>query len=185
MAETKKGVVYTFSGEYYSGSKETTEQVKPYELAVTFPDETPIALSLFKTSLTRTKDAIYRMMVKKYPDFKAVRTHVITDVKFLGNSEKQPKNIASMNAKQLAKYIAENDLGIDVNVYGKDLARLREVILLAEKDVEAFKVAYAADIEAHKFNKSIEELNETGDADDVKKDGSEDDKDDEIDEILG
>ncbi len=188
MAETKKGVVYTFSGEYYSGAKETTEQIKPYELSVTYPEETPIALSLFKTSLTRTKDTIYRMMLKKYPDFKAVRTHVITDVKHLGNGGKQPKSIACMNTKQLANYIAENKLEIDVEVYGDDLAKLREIIALAEKDAEAFKKAYAADVEAYEFNKSIKDLNDiddnSGSGEDSAKD-SEGSEDDQIDEILG
>lgn len=188
MAEQKKGVAYTFAGEYYSGAKEVMEQIKQYELTVVFPEETPIALSLFKTSLTRTKDAIFKMMLRKYPDFKAVRTHVITDVKNLDNSSKQPNDIASMNTKQLTKYIAEKDLGIDVKVYEGDLAKLREIILLAEKDAEAFKVAYAADVQAYNFNKSISTLNDTEngdtDGDSEKSDDTENDGD-KIDEILG
>lgn len=181
MAEQKKGVAYTFSGEYYTGSKETVEQVKNYELTVNFPEETPIALSLFKTSLTRTKDAIFKMMIKKYPDFKAVRTYVITNVKNLDNSAKQPKDIASMNTKQLAKYIAEKGLEIDVEVYDDDLAKLREVIVLAEKDVETFKKVYEADVQAHNFNKSINSLNDVKGEEGEGKDGNKDN----IEDLLG
>ena len=177
MANAKKGVKYTFTGEYYTGSKEQVEQIKTYELDVVFPEETKIALSIFKTSLTRTKDAIFKMMLKKYPDFKAVRTYIISNVENLDNSDKQPSSIASMNTKQLAKYIAEKGLGI----YDGDLVKLRAAIELAEKDPEAFKVAYEEEVKAYELNKQLKDLNPVEDGE-----KGEDGEDGEnVEEILG
>lgn len=181
MANAKKGVKYTFTGEYYTGSKEMVEQIKTYELDVVFPEETKIALSIFKTSLTRTKDAIFRMMLKKYPDFKAVRTYIISNVENLDNSNTQPSSIASMNTKQLTKYIAEKGLGIDVEIYDGDLVKLRAAIELAEKDPEAFKVAYEEEVKAYELNKQLKDLNpvEDGEKGEKGEDGEN------VEEILG
>lgn len=185
MANGKKGVKYTFTGEYFTGSKEHPEQIKKYELDVVFPEETKIALSIFKTSLSRTKDFIFKMMLEKYPDFKAVRTYMIANVENLADANKLPSNIASMNTKQLTKYIEDKKLGIDVNVFDGDLAKLRTYIELAEKDAEAFKVAYEEEVKAYELNSQLANLNGGQDGgEDNGKDG-EDTQKDGVEEILG
>lgn len=155
----KKGVKYSFEGQYYTGSKDTAEQVKPYALDVIYPESTPKALSLFKTSLNRQVDGIFKLMVNKYPDFKRVRTMTITNVVDLSGASVGGNSIATMNTKQLTSYIKKNELGIDVNVYEGDITRLREAIIMAEENPEKFKEVYEADVEAYNFNKSINDLN--------------------------
>lgn len=155
----KKGVRYSFAGQYYTGSKDTAEQVKNFSLDVVFPAATPKALSLFKTGLNRTNDALYRMMIAKYPDFKRVRTQTITNVVDLSGAETAPTSIATMNTNQLKSYIKKQELGIDVAVYEGDITRLREAIIRAEEDPEGFKEIYKSDVEAYEFNKSLNDLN--------------------------
>ena len=121
------------------------------------------------------------MMLKKYPDFKAVRTYIISNVENLDNSDKQPSSIASMNTKQLAKYIAEKGLGINVEIYDGDLVKLRAAIELAEKDPEAFKVAYEEEVKAYELNKQLKDLNPVEDGE--KGEDGEDGKN--VEEILG
>lgn len=59
MTSTKNnGVKYTFAGQYYTGNKEQSEQVKDYELQVVFPQVYPNALSIFKTSLIKQCDRL-------------------------------------------------------------------------------------------------------------------------------
>lgn len=59
MTSTKNnGVKYTFAGQYYTGNKEQSEQVKDYELQVVFPQVYPNALSIFKTSLIKQYDRL-------------------------------------------------------------------------------------------------------------------------------
>ena len=120
---SKKGVQYTFEGQYYTGSKDTAEQIKNYQLEVVFPEETDKALSIFKTAIRNPLSPICKMMVGKYSDFKAIRTYVITDVKNMdgSNTTEASKNVATMNTKQLTAYIKKNELGIDVEVYEGDI----------------------------------------------------------------
>lgn len=159
-AKTKAaGVQYTFAGEYYTGSKgDVQEQIKEYEIQIVFPGVTDKALSLFKTDVVRTHGYMYKAMLQRYPDFKAIRTHVIQDVTDLSGAEIKTNNIASMNRKQLAAYITENELGINPDVYG-DIARLRCAIEQAEADPKGFEEVYKADLEAYEFNKELVGLN--------------------------
>jgi len=159
MANTKTGAKYSFEGQYYTGSKDTAEQVKNYALDVIFPEVTPKALSLFKTSLNRQNDGIYKLMLTKYPDFKRVRTMYVTNVVDLAGKNAGGNSIATMNTKQLVAYIKKNDLEIDAEIYEGDITRLREAIIMAQEDPEKFKEVYAADVEAYNFNKSINDLN--------------------------
>ncbi len=154
-----KGVKYEFSGQYYTGKK--VEETKEYSIEVVFPGDTPKALSLFKTGLNQPHNAIYKLMVAKYPDFRRVRTHVITNVTSLDDKVVNANaNVATMNTKQLTAYIKKNDLGIDTAVYEGDITRLRSAIIKAEEDPEAFKEQYAADVETYEFNKSLTDLND-------------------------
>lgn len=164
MTDTKKGVKYTFEGQYYTGSDTKGEQVKTYSLDVVFPSVEEKALSYFKTGLIR-KDAIYKLMIAKYSDFVRVRTMVITNVEDLSGKGTSTSNIATMNRKQLASYIAKNNLGIDVEVYADDITRLRNAIIQAEENPETFKETYAADVEAYNFSKGVNELNNVGGSD--------------------
>lgn len=189
MANEKgKGVRYTFEGQYYTGSKEQAEQVKDYKLQVIFPQVFSNALSLFKTNLSRQMSSgIYKMMKEKYPDFKTVRTYAVTNVEDLNGEEINTRNIATMNTKQLVKYIAEKELGIDAQVYEGDITRLRNAIVFAEKEPEKFEEVYKADVEEYNFNKDIKDLNNipaggNGEGKDENPDG---DKDTDIDDLLG
>lgn len=161
-----KGVKYTFAGQYYTGNKDQAEQVKDYELQVVFPQVYPNALSIFKTSLIKQCDSIYQMMKKKYPDFKTVRTYAINNIEDLNGTEVNTRNIATMNTKQLTKYIADNELGIDANVYKGNITGLRNIIILAEDEPEKFKEVYAADVQQYEFNTQINELNDVPQNDD-------------------
>jgi len=187
MANSKKGVQYTFEGQYYTGSDVKSEQVKTYSLDIVFPQVEQKALSYFKTGLKR-HDGIYKLMIKKYPDFTRVRTMVITNVKNLsGSADSDGLSIATMNKKQLAKYIEKKGLGIDAEVYSDDITRLRNAIIQAEENPEAFKETYAADVEAYKFSKGISELNDVSGNDESEKEADDSDDsaaDDLADELL-
>ncbi|UKI40502.1 MAG: hypothetical protein L6V95_09940 [Candidatus Melainabacteria bacterium] len=160
MTSTKNnGVKYTFAGQYYTGNKEQSEQVKDYELQVVFPQVYPNALSIFKTSLIKQCDSIYHMMKKKYPNFKTVRTYAVTNIEDLSGKEINTRSIATMNTKQLVKYIENNELGIDAQVYEGNITGLRNVVILAKEEPEKFKEVYAADVQQYEFNKQINELN--------------------------
>ena len=160
MANAKnKGVRYTFAGQYYTGNKEQSEQVKDYTLQVVFPQVYPNALSIFKTSLIKKFDSIYTMMLKKYPDFKTVRTYTVINIEDLNGTSVNTHNIATMNTKQLIKYIENNELGIDAKIYEKNITGLRNAIILAQEEPEKFKEVYAADVQQYEFNKQIKELN--------------------------
>lgn len=187
MANEKgKGVRYTFEGQYYTGSKEQAEQVRDYKLQVIFPQVYPNALSLFKTNLSRQMaSGIYRMMKEKYPDFKTVRTYAVTNVEDLNGTEINTKNIATMNTKQLVKYIADNELEIDAGVYEGDITRLRNAITLAEKEPEKFKEVYKADVEEYNFNKDIKDLNNVPEGDSGKEENPNPDNTPDIDDLLG
>ncbi len=153
------GVQYTFAGEYYTGNKgEVQEQVKNYEIQIVFPGVTDKALSLFKTDVTRTHGYIFKAMLQHYPDFKALRTYTIQDVKDLSGAEVDTNNIASMNRKQLAAYIGKKELGINPDVYS-DIANLRCAIEQAEADPKGFEEIYKADLETYEFNKNLADLN--------------------------
>lgn len=177
---SKKGVQYTFEGQYYTGSKDTAEQIKNYQLEVVFPEETDKALSIFKTAIRNPLSPICKMMVGKYSDFKAIRTYVITDVKNMdgSNTTEASKNVATMNTKQLTAYIKKNELGLDVEVYEGDITRLRNAIVAAETDPENFKEQYKADVEAYEFNKSLNALNDVPDGADKGPDKADDKTDD-------
>lgn len=178
MANTKKGVKYTFEGQYYTGSDTKGEQVKAYSLDVVFPSVEEKALSYFKTGLIR-KDAIYKLMIAKYSDFVRVRTMVITNVEDLSGKGENTSNIATMNRKQLASYIAKKKLEIDVEVYADDITRLRNAIVQAEENPEAFKEIYAADVEAYNFSKGVNELNGVDNGSDSDNTDDNEDKEDE------
>lgn len=177
--EKNKGVKYTFTGQYYTGCKEQSEQVKDYELQVVFPQVIPNALSVFKTSLIKKVDGIYQMMRKKYPDFKTIRTYAVTNVEDLNGSSVNTRNIATMNTKQLVKYIENNELEIDAQVYKGNITGLRNAIILAEEEPEKFKEVYAADVQQYNFDKQIKELN------DIQPDAGEETAEKDIDDLLG
>lgn len=194
MANVKnKGVKYTFTGQYYTGNKEQAEQVKDYELQVVFPQMYPNALSIFKTSLIKQHDSIYQMMKKKYPNFKTVRTYAVTNIEDLNGTSVNTHNIATMNTKQLIKYIENNELGIDAQVYEGNITGLRNAIILAQEEPEKFKEVYAADVQQYEFNKQINELNDVqGEADgqaeqtgEVEKENGTDENEKDIDDLLG
>lgn len=194
MANVKnKGVKYTFAGQYYTGNKEQSEQVKDYELQVVFPQVYPNALSIFKTSLIKQHDSIYQMMKKKYPNFKTVRTYAVTNIEDLNGTSVNTHNIATMNTKQLIKYIENNELEIDAKVYEGNIAGLRNAIILAKEEPEKFKEVYAADVQQYEFNKQINELNDVpGEADgqaeqtgEVEKENGTDENEKDIDDLLG
>lgn len=157
---TQKGVKFSFAGDYYTGSKNESLQIKPYAIDIVFPEYTPKALSLFKTGLKKPENAIHKLMVKKYPDFRTVRTHTIIGVTDLSGKTRNTSNVSVMSIEQLEAYIEDNDLGIDPNIYEGNITRLREAVLLAEKDPETFAETYKADVEAYEFNKQLNDLNE-------------------------
>lgn len=185
---TSKGVKFSFAGEYYTGSKTEGAQIKQYAIDIVFPEYTPKALSLFKTGLKIPNSTIRKLMIAKYPDFRTVRTHTITGVTDLSGKTRNTNNVSVMSMEQLESYIEDNDLGIDPNIYEGDITRLREAIILAEKDPEAFEEAYKADVETYNFNKQLSDLNETETentekAEETEADNSE--KDPNIDDLLG
>jgi len=166
---TEKGVKYDFGGQYYTGQKHG-EEIKNYEISIVFPEETPKALSLFKTGLLQPHNAIYKLMIAKYTDFRKARTLVITNVTNLDKkvADDNVSNVATMNVKQLTAYVKKNKIALDVKIYEGDITRLREAIIKAEKDPEAFKEIYKADLESYNFNLSLNTLNdvpEEGEAD--------------------
>lgn len=181
-----KGVKFSFAGEYYTGLKGETLQIKPYAIDIVFPEYTPKALSLFKTGLKKPESAIRKFMVNKYPDFRAVRTHTIVGVTDLSGKTRNTNNVSVMSLEQLKTYIEDNDLGIDPEVYSENITSLREAIILAEKDPEAFAEVYKADVEAYNFNKQLNDLNpDTPETDKTDKADETDKTDDNIDDLLG
>ena len=181
------GVRYSFAGQYYAkaGAK---KELKNYELDVVFAESTPKALSIFRSAIMDPGSNIRKLMVQKYPDFARVRTHIITGEENLSDPGKAPKDVARMNKKQLAKYIADNELAIDIEVYGDNVADVRQAIADCEENPEAFAVKHAKQKEEFKTKKMLNDLNpvdgddkggngEAPDADDLLNDLDGDDKD--------
>ena len=133
------------------------------------------------------------MMKKKYPNFKTVRTYAVTNIEDLNGTSVNTHNIATMNTKQLIKYIENNELEIDAKVYEGNITGLRNAIILAKEEPEKFKEVYAADVQQYEFNKQINELNDVqGEADgqaeqtgEVEKDNGTDENEKDIDDLLG
>lgn len=190
-ATPSKGVKFVFAGEYYTGAKNDGSQIKPYTLDVVFPEYTPKALSLFKTGLKKPENAIRKLMIAKYPDFRTVRTHTIMGITDLSGKVRNTSNVSIMTIEQLERYIEDNELGINVEVYADNITRLREAIIQAENDPEAFKESYKADLEAYEFNKQLTDLNGSESNSNVenKNEGEEESDTDEgksdIDNLLG
>ena len=158
-----KGVIYTFGGEYFCRQDKGLGS-KAYELTVTFPDFLVNALSTFKKGVSETGHPIRNLMIKKYPDFTSVRTYNVINV--VNNTNAKPKksdDIATMNIEQLKVFIDENELNIDVVVYGDDVAKVREAIKLAQDDPEEFEKIYAEAVKEYEYKKQLEELNQDGD----------------------
>lgn len=158
-----KGVIYTFGGEYFC-RQDKGLGAKAYELTVTFPDFLVNALSTFKKGVSETGHPIRNLMIKKYPDFTSVRTYNVINV--VNNTNAKPKksdDIATMNIEQLKVFIDENELNIDVIVYGDDVAKVREAIKLAQDDPEEFEKIYAEAVKEYEYKKQLEELNQDGD----------------------
>lgn len=164
---TKKGVKYTFEGQYYTASDTPAAQIKDYKLDVVFPEETPKALSLFVTALSK-QSPMLAIMKTHYPDFTALRTHVITNVENLNSNATGGKSggINTMNTNQLKKYIKDHKLPIDPDVYEGEIVKLRHIITLAETDTKSFEAEYRADVEEWEFNKEIQNLNDDANVDD-------------------
>lgn len=183
-----KGVKFSFAGEYYTGAKNEGLQIKQYAIDIVFPEYTPKALSLFKSGLKKPESAIRKLMVSKYPDFRNVRTHTIVGVADLSGKTRSTNNVSIMSMEQLTAYIEDNDLNIDPNVYEGNITRLREAVILAEKDPDAFAEAYKADVEAYNFNKQLNDLNkddETGTPANDTEDENDTEGEDDIDNLLG
>lgn len=188
-----KGVIYTFGGEYFCRQDKGLGS-KAYELTVTFPDFLVNALSTFKKGVSETGHPIRNLMIKKYPDFTSVRTYNVINV--VNNSNSKPKksdDIATMNIEQLQVFIADNELEIDVVVYGNDVAKVREAIKLAQDDPAEFEKIYAEAVKDYEYKKQLEELNkgngdENGKADNGKSEGEAEtqkgDDDSDVDDLL-
>lgn len=157
-----KGVKYTFAGQYFS--KKGKEKItKPYELDVVFAESTPGALSMFRIALLDTTSNIYKLMLKKYPDYTRFRTHTILSEVNLSSPAKAPKTIDRMNKVQLAKYIANNDLKIDVELFGDDIAIIRQYITECEENPEEFAVKYEQVKKEFESKKMLNDLNPVDD----------------------
>ena len=167
-----KGVEYTFGGEYYCKDSDGYA-LKNYELSVVFPELLQAPLSVFKKGVSTPNNPIYMLMIKKYPDFNAVRTHYV--LKVVNNTDKAPKkadDINVMNIEQLKVYISENELNINTAVYYDAVDKVREAITLAESDPEKFKEIYDKAVEEYKFNKQVAELNGNTDDNAAQKDNT-------------
>lgn len=170
----KKGATYTFGGEYYC-REDKGLTAKTYELAVTFPELLKAPLSVFKKGVSTTGHPIRNLMIKKYPDFTSIRTYSVIGV--VNNTNVRPvktNDISIMDVEQLKKYIAENELGISVEVYDNQIEKIREAIHLAENDPEKFEKVYADDVRDYEYRKQLEDLNN----------GSDGDENEDVDDLL-
>ena len=158
--KNKTGAVYVFSGEYYY-RQDKGLGIKNYELSVTFPDVLKAPLSVFKSGVSKNGHPVRSLMIKKYPDFASIRTYCISS--FTDNTsnsnKKETKDINKMNLAQLTKYIETNGLGIDTNIYGADIKKIREIITLAETDPDKFKETYEKDVKEYEYERELENLN--------------------------
>ena len=178
----KKGVVYTFGGEYYCREDKGLTS-KYYEISVTFPELLKAPLSVFKKGVSTTGHPVRNLMIKKYPDFTSVRTYnVISVANNLTSKSVKVNDINVMDIEQLKRYIIENDLGIDVKVYCNKIEKIREIIRLAENNPEKFETVYAKDVEEYEYEKTLEELNNDSDGD-AETDGDEN-GDGDVDDLL-
>ncbi len=181
----KKGVTYTFAGEYYCRDDRGL-LAKVYELAVTFPELLANPLSAFKKGVNETGNPIRNLMVKKYPDYTSVRTYSV--IKCENNTGAKPKkanDIEIMNVEQLQQFIDENDLGINTEIYNNDVVKIREMITLAQDDPEKFETVYAEQVKEYEYNKELEALNDenvTGETTDEATTDSTNDED--VDDLL-
>ena len=180
-----KGVKFSFAGEYYTGAKNEGLQIKQYAIDIVFPEYTPKALSLFKSGLKKSESAIRKLMVSKYPDFRTVRTHTIVGVTDLSGKVRNTNNVSVMSLEQLTTYIEDNELGIDPEVYEGNITRLREAVILAEKDPDTFAETYKADVEAYNFNKQLNDLNEGSEGNETEAPANDTEGEDDIDNLLG
>jgi len=149
-----KGFKVTVEGTYYAPSAVIGKKaIKPYNITVVLPDM-KCALSVIKNKL------LNKVIPKTYPDYTSFRTHSIIDVVNLDGSEASIADLTvrEMNRPQIAEYIANKRLSVDIDAF-PELDDLRDSVRLAETDPEAFKVRQDEAKKDIELNASLEDLN--------------------------
>jgi len=149
---TIKGNIYKCKaeGEYY-GFENGQKTTKHYELEFLLDDNAKKQgfLSVFKRSLNAKGDnAVKRMMLKKYPDYKKYRTHAIMEVTNLSQKGAPVNELQLMNRSQIIAFINKRGLPIEPDLYPevtdlrqalRDYRENREVFLKRQADRSKFK----------------------------------------------
>lgn len=125
----------TFNGQYICGNPQSTD-LEQYEITVAM-DESMVdgkqtsAQSVFKGSLAA------ELMPLKYPKYQGLYTYHVKSAETVSGAP--VPFIALKNRSELKDMIEDNGLPVDQELY-IDTDALREAIVLAQKDPEAFKV---------------------------------------------
>jgi hypothetical protein len=110
-------------GEYHARLDEKRKVAKPFELTVKLP-ALDKALSVLRRKLLPV------LLTKKDPQFVAVRTADIVDVKPLSPTTPESQNLQFMSRPKLLQYIAEYSVPLDprLDEY-KDTVALRDAVM--------------------------------------------------------
>jgi hypothetical protein len=139
-----KGPVYevTMIGEYYAYANGRKSQ-KPYTFKFKASDvaRKQGLCSVFKNAM-RPKDGrdntISKMFKKQYPDFKAIRKHIVDNVVNLTEKNKPVQELALWNRAQIVSYIDKTGLPIDADLYPV-VTDLRQALKDYNENPEAFE----------------------------------------------
>lgn len=85
---------------------------------------------------------------QKYPAFQGLHTHEIVDVVDLENPGEPMEDPTLMNLSQLVGFIKENDLPIEIALYG-DTDALRQAVIEYHEDEAAFLATQANRLDIH------------------------------------
>ena len=141
-----KGYRVKVRGEYFAQSKDSNATIrKNYEAEFNLPDLEK-ALSVIVGKL------LAPALRKKYPDYKAYRTHEIINTTPIGGAAPS-NNIAYMNREALARYVKDNQVPLDAEDY-VDVTHLRDAVIdftlnpVGFEDREAAKQVERAELAA-------------------------------------